>query len=188
MRACGDLVQQDLLRFKPNLRVGIVMDSLFSHISILKEWRARGIVGTIGLRRAQVAALSCDLPKGMHRIYRLGNVLVSVFMDNALVANASTFFTVDESSPIGTLPPAVKPIYSTPFTSLIHEACIAHPSDGQLLAAALGVVSNSLTTDPMLLAITGESRESLTTRERLDDVISTQGHSGNEREVRADKL
>lgn len=149
----------------PHLRVALVMDALFSHVSILSYWKSIGIFGSIGLRNKQVEALSHNLPKGKHRLYELGNVIVSVYMDNALVANASTIFSVDSSKQLISYLEPPLPYYSDDFIKGIHQLCLTYPKDALQHAASMSRLFGTTTNiDAILSHITGDTRQSLAQR------------------------
>lgn len=162
----GSVLSEHIARPNPLVGVALVVDSLFNHIDILREWHLQGVYGSIGLRTKQTAPFTRHLNKGQHRLYTFHGVVISVFSDNAVVGNASMIFEATEVSPHLqadiVLPPPTVQRFSDEGIRGLHAWARSHPEDFRtlvgLFSRSTAVASSS---EPQLSVLCGVSRTRL---------------------------
>ena len=84
----------DDLRTKGKLAqyVSLTMAALFSFQDHLRFLKTKHIYGCFGLKRAQVQAFVAELAAGQHRLFESNGLIVTVYHDSAVMANATTVF------------------------------------------------------------------------------------------------
>jgi len=101
----------------------ITMDALFSYPDMLKSWLASNIYGSIGIKENKlITALAYMLPKHHHRIFKLGDVLISIYRDRKVFTIASTIHTVKEESKYIVPQAPLMSVYSTDMLFLLSLA------------------------------------------------------------------
>jgi len=141
--------------------VSITFDSLFAFpdFAILGEVMHIQLSLALGKTHRFVELLSEGMKKGEYRVFQLGSLLLSIFIDQVAVTNISTVFvpTGASVSPQTNYPPPLRPLFADQDTNVLSQLSVP----AMRLLAQLMLKSGSGSHRDVLANVTNHSRDAI---------------------------